>query len=169
MKKYLLIAVATNLLAGNIQQATTFEADFTQSIINSQKTIKYTGHLYVKKPNNLLWIYAKPQKKVYINSTTAIIEETKLQQTIISSLDKEINFLDILKNAKTLKPNLLEAKIKGVSYLLYHNEQTLEKINYKDSLENDVEIKFSNQKTNHTLSDGIFKYNLPEGFDVVRK
>lgn len=169
MKKYLLFAIVTNLLGSNIQQATTFEADFTQSISNSQKTIKYTGHLYVKKPNNLLWVYIKPQKKVYINAQTAIIEETRLQQTIISSLDKEINFLNILNSATTIKQNLLEAKIKGVSYFLYLNEQGIEKITYKDSLENDIEIKFTNQKINHSLSDGLFKYNLPKGFDVVRK
>ncbi len=42
-------------------------------------------------------------------------------------------------------------------------------IKYKDKLENDVEIKFSNVVQNGEIADGIFKFTVPSNYDVIRK
>jgi outer membrane lipoprotein-sorting protein len=55
---------------------------------------------------------------------------------------------------------------------LIKTSKTDDKINYikyKDKLENDVEIKFSNVAQNSEISDEIFKFKVPEHYDVIRK
>ena len=49
------------------------------------------------------------------------------------------------------------------------NDQNIEKISYKDKLENNVEILFSNQSINLFLDDELFKAEIPKGYDIVRE
>ena len=108
---------------------------------------------------------------MYINNDFAIVDEPELEQAIYTKLESEINIIKLLNSSKKVNDNSYVTKIEDVDYLI-KTSKTDDKINYikyKDKLENDVEIKFSNVAQNSEISDEIFKFKVPEHYDVIRK
>lgn len=159
------------LFAQSFKDKNSFEADFEQTIINSSNSkIIYNGKLFIKEPSSILWEYNTPiEKKVYIENNFVTIIEPELEQVIISNLDKELNILNILKDAKKLNDNTYEAKLYDTEYLLQIKNDELEKISYKDELDNNITITFKNVRSNHTIPNDVFKVIIPDDFDLIEK
>lgn len=157
--------------ANILKEIKTFDANFEQKIINpSQKEILYKGHLLIKEPHYILWQYKEPViKNVYIINSFAIIDEPELEQAIFSKLQNEIDILELIKTAKKIDENRYLAKIYDVDYTLTTKDNKIEKIEYKDALENSVIIVFSNVIQNKEIDDEIFKFLPPEHYDIIRK
>lgn len=157
--------------ANILKEIKTFDANFEQKIINpSQKEILYKGHLLIKEPHYILWQYKEPViKNVYIINSFAIIDEPELEQAIFSRLQNEIDILELIKTAKKIDENRYLAKIYDVDYTLTTKDNKIEKIEYKDALENSVIIIFSNVIQNKEIDDEIFKFLPPEHYDIIRK
>ena len=149
----------------------TFDANFEQKIINpSQKEILYKGHLFIKEPNYILWQYKEPViKNVYVINNFAIIDEPELEQAIFSRLQNEIDILELIKTAKKIDDNKYLAKVYDVNYTLITKNNKIEKIEYKDALENSVIITFTNVVQNEDIDDEIFKFLPPKHYDIIRK
>lgn len=171
MKKQIIIffLLFTSFYGLDLKSIKTFQGNFEQSITNSKKTINYKGKVFLKEPLNILWIYNKPQKKVYIINKSVIIEETDLEQVLFTTLDNEINIINIINMAKENNKNQFIAIIGKNEYKINIKNETIDSINYKDEFENLVIIKFSNSKINSPIDDNIFMYEAPKGFDIVRK
>jgi outer membrane lipoprotein carrier protein len=139
----------------------TYKADFTQSITNLQnKTIKYTGKIYLKQPYSMLWQYKTPiQKDVYMKNKKIIIDEPQLEQAIYTTLTNEINLINLLNN-----PKLINKK-----YKLTFKDKILQTIQYKDEMENKITITFSNTQINQQIPDQLFQFIAPLDYDIVRK
>jgi outer membrane lipoprotein carrier protein len=159
------------VFALDFRDKTTFEAVFKQSIINSSNSeIIYNGKLYIKEPALVLWRYDSPVKKdVYINDDEVIIIEPELEQVIVSKLQKELNILKILNDAKKINSNTYETTLYDTKYFLQIKNNELEKISYKDELDNKVTISFTDIRSNHQISNKTFKYTIPSDFDILRK
>ncbi|MEA2019697.1 MAG: LolA-like outer membrane lipoprotein chaperone [Campylobacterota bacterium] len=157
--------------ASNLKDITSYQASFTQSIVNSSnKEILYNGTIYIKKPSDVLWKYNDPIiKNVYILSNQVIIIEPDLEQVIISTLKEEINILDLLKNSTKISKNRYEAIIYDKKYILTIKNNQLTQINYSDEIENKVTIYFKDIKQNHKISSTYFKFKIPNSYDVIRK
>ena len=84
-------------------------------------------------------------------------------------LDKEINILNLLKNAKKISIDTFISDFNNVSYSLIIQNNKLKQISYKDEIENDVVILFTNVKQNHTINQKVFKYFIPFDFDIIKK
>lgn len=153
--------------ANILKEIKTFDANFEQKIINpSQKEILYKGHLLIKEPHYILWQYKEPViKNVYIINSFAIIDEPELEQAIFSRLQNEIDILELIKTAKKIDENRYLAKIYDVDYTLTTKDNKIEKIEYKDALENSVIIVFSNVIQNKEIDDEIFKF-LPQNITI---
>ena len=162
---------ATALIANNIKNINSFEAFFKQSIINSSnKEIIYTGKLYIKKPLQILWQYNEPiEKFVYIENNQVTIIEPELEQVIISKLDKEFNILELLDNSTQISASEYLATFNNTQYKLTILDNKLQQISYKDSIDNDIFISFSNIHQNKSISDKIFEFQIPKSYDVIRK
>jgi len=158
-------ATASNLII------TTYQADFEQTIVNnSKKVIHYEGNILIKEPSKMLWSYTTPiEKYVYIDKKRVVIVEPDLEQAIFSRLDKEINILKLLKKAKKISNFKYEAIVQDVSYHIFITNGKLSKIKYKDVIENDITIKFTNINQNKSIDDKLFKYNIPYEYDVIRQ
>lgn len=170
MKKiFLLFIICLEIFGLDLKKINSFQSDFEQTISNSKKTISYKGSVFLKEPANVLWKYNKPQKKVYIINDTIIVEEKALEQVMFSKLENEINILKIIDNAKEVSDNKFVTKIKNIEYTILVKNENIDSIVYKDELENAVTIKFKNGKINSQISDDTFKYEVPSGFDVVKK
>ena len=161
------------MASNDIRDLDSFRANFVQVITsNSTNKIEYTGEVFIKKSGKILWKYKTPVvKNVYINNDFAIVDEPELEQAIYTKLESEINIIKLLNSSKKVNDNSYVTKIEDVDYLI-KTSKTDDKINYikyKDKLENDVEIKFSNVVQNGEIADGIFKFTVPSNYDVIRK
>lgn len=157
--------------ASMLSNISSFDANFEQKIINpSQKEILYKGHLVLKEPYYILWQYKEPvSKNVYIVNNFAIIDEPELEQAILTKLQHEIDILELIKNAKQVSKNSYLANIYDVDYNLFTKDNKIQRIEYKDALENRVIITFFDAKQNIEVDDEIFKFLPPDHYDIIRK
>jgi len=162
---------ATMLFANDLKDINTFEASFKQSIINSSnKKILYTGKIYIKKPLKIFWKYNDPiEKLVYITNNIVTIIEPELEQAITSKLDNEFNILELLENSTKISPTQYLSTFQNIQYNLTIVDNKLKDINYKDSIDNTVLISFSNINQNKPIEDTIFKFQIPQEYDIIRK
>lgn len=170
-KLFLLLVVTIHLNANNFQDIKTFEANFTQTIQNPSGTeVFYNGLIHIKEPNSVLWEYKKPiNKSVYVKKYTITIIEPELEQAVVTKLDKEINFLGLLKKATKISNNKYLSVFNNISYTLTLQNNLLTNIQYKDELENNINIEFKNVVQNHTIDDKVFKFTIPYEYDVIKK
>ena len=159
----------SNVFALDLSSIKTFESKFEQIISSSKKDLKYSGTVFLKSPTNGLWIYDKPKKKIFLSKNNIIIEESALEQVIITKTQNDINLIDIIKNAKKISSNEYNAQIGSKVFLVTTSENEIKSISYKDEFENNVRINFKNQKINNALPSKVFDYDIPDGFDVIRR
>ena len=174
MKKIIfsVFILITNLISTELSNLKTISANFTQVITNeSQNTIKYKGKMYAKKQENLaLWIYTSPvEKKIYYRDGDIVIIEPDLEQATFARLNKVPNIITILKNAKKVSKNTLIANFNKTKYTIILEKNIVKRISYKDEMQNNVSIRFTNVKTNKPISDDLFIYEIPAGFDILRQ
>jgi len=165
---FVLSAFSQASMLNNIKS---FDANFEQKIINpSQKEILYKGHLVLKEPHYILWQYKEPVlKNVYIINNFAIIDEPELEQAILTKLQNEIDILNLIKNAKQISENEYLTNIYDVEYNLFTKDNKIQRIEYKDALENRVIITFFDTKQNIDIDEEIFKFLPPDYYDIIRK
>ena len=166
-----LIVTTTFLFANDFKDLKTFEASFTQKITNpSGNEVSYNGLIFIKEPNKIKWQYNDPiEKFVYIKKYTVTIIEPELEQIIVTNLNKEINIINLLKNAQEVSKNKYKSNFNNIDYFLTLNENQLQNISYKDELENDVIISFFDVKQDEKIDDAVFKFMIPDYYDVIRK
>ena len=159
--------------SNDIKNLDTFKANFTQTIISSSDNkIEYKGEVFIKKTGKILWKYKTPVvKNVYISDTFAEADEPELEQAIDTELESEINSIKLINSKKKIDNNNYKTNIDDTDYEIKTSKTNdkIEFINYKDKLENKVEIKFSDVIQNGELSDEIFKFTIPEHYDIIRK
>lgn len=171
MKALNILILTITIFYGNIIEFDTYEAKFTQSVKNSSNNvIKYKGLIYIDKHANILWKYTSPIKKnVYIHNKTVIIDEPELEQAIISTLNNELNLLNLLNNSIKVNTNTYENSLNDILYTIKLKDETLQSIKYKDHIDNIINITFSNNKKDHVLPKGIFMFTAPSHYDIIRK
>lgn len=170
MKQFFLFLCLGTLLFAKIEQFKTIQSDFTQKVTNDQnKTIVYAGTFYATADKKALWIYKTPiSKKIYFSGTKVMIIEPELEQVIITTLENTPNITALLQEAKAVSANKYVTKFMDVTYTIEAHE-SIEKVTYRDKLDNKVELLFANQSTNIFLDDELFIANIPKGYDIVRE
>ncbi|MBU0925226.1 LolA-like outer membrane lipoprotein chaperone [bacterium] len=159
--------------SNDIKNLDSFKASFLQVITSgSDNVIEYKGEVFIKKSGKILWKYKTPVvKNVYINDNFAVVDEPELEQAIFTQLESEINIIKLLNSSKKIDNNSYTTNIEDTDYMIKtsKSDDKIEFINYKDKLENKVEIKFSNVVQNGEISDDIFKFTIPDYYDIIRK
>ena len=160
-----------NLFANSFENIKTFNADFTQTIINSaNKQINYQGTLYIKYPFMVLWKYKDPIiKNIYMTNSSVTIIEPELEQAIVTTMENEINILKLIKDAKQIDNNIYEAYAYNTLYTLELRDGILNSVSYTDEIDNKITIKFTNIKQNNDIPNETFKFSIPDDFDIIRK
>lgn len=170
MKKniaFLLLLSIVSLFGFEPKEIKTLEANFEQKIIKSNQTLTYTGKVLIKLPFHGLWIYNKPQKKIFITDKKVMIEETALEQVVFTSIEDGVDMAKILTQARLISKNLYEAKVKNRKFIIKTNENSIDIISYQDEFDNEVVIKLLNSKINHQVALSRFDYQIPPNFDVI--
>ncbi len=167
-----LTLMGTTLFCNSLAKLESFESDFRQIITNDQNSkIIYKGKLYAKKDKNLaLWIYTSPiDKKIYYSEGKVVIVEPELEQAIFAKLDKVPNILSLLKKAKKVSKDTYITTFNNTNYKITLKNKLIEKITYKDELQNRVTILFLNQKINKPISKERFVYKIPQEYDILNQ
>lgn len=147
---------------------TNLSSDFTQEVKAANKRLKYTGK-FVISTQKAFWSYESPVKKsIYIDKDRVVIIEPALEQVIITKLNKMPNLNEIMKRAKYISKDKMQASFDGVLYELSFENSLLKKIFYKDEFENEVTITLKNTKKNQKLDPFIFSVFIPKGYDVIK-
>ncbi|NQY93652.1 MAG: outer-membrane lipoprotein carrier protein LolA [Campylobacteraceae bacterium] len=167
----LMFLLSSSLFANNIEDLKTFEAKFTQIIINNaNKKIEYSGKIYIKEPSQIVWKYETPIiKNVYISKDFAIIDEPELEQAIFTTLKKEINIVKLLKSAKKIGSNIYVTSANDIDFELLIENRRIKSIKYEDEIENKITIIFTNIIQNETIDEKHFVFQAPDYYDIIRK
>lgn len=170
MNNLLLLLLTVSLGAADLASINSFEADFSQSIVNDKNTtLSYEGHVKAKKPQFALWQYTSPvEKTIYISFSKAVIVEPEIEQAYIQRIHSSFNFFTILKNAKKIGDNSFEAVFQDKKYKLNIVNDKLVSIKYQDELDNRVIILFSHQKHDIEIVDTEFIPDIPLNYDVIK-
>lgn len=159
--------------SNDIKDLDSFQANFVQSITSDSKNvIEYKGEVFIKKSGKILWKYKTPVvKNVYIDNNYALVDEPELEQAILTQLEDEINIIKLLNSSKKIGENSYITNIDDIDYSIKtsKNGNKIEEIRYKDKLENSVLILFYDTVQNVQISDEIFKFEIPDYYDVIRK
>lgn len=169
--RYFFLAILISIeLFASLDNITSFEADFTQSVTDEKnKTIDYSGHIIASKPQNAKWSYKKPVKKdVYINSFDVTIVEPEIEQVIIRKVESNFDFFKIISNAKKIEENRYLAHYRDTKFTVVKKGYFIESISYLDEFDNKVKITFKNQKQNQNIDIKVFTPSFPLEFDIIR-
>jgi len=170
--KLLIILIVFNLsLFANIFNVKSFQADFKQTITNnSSKQILYTGKIYLKDTNKVLWSYKEPIiKNVIINKNILIVDEPELEQAIVSNINDDLNLVKILRESKKINNDTYTNTINNIKYTIKTYQDKLNAVFYTDDIGNSVKIVFSNEIINKNINDDIFEFKFPVNYDIIRK
>jgi len=165
-----LLAFSTASLLAVAENLNTFEADFIQTIINDKNsTLRYSGHLYAKRPNLGRWNYTKPiQKELYINGNHIVIVDDELEQATQKYIDSDFNILELLQHAKQISDTLFKSEYKQRDFLITIKDNIIESIAYSDDFDNSVVVDFEAQQMNQPLKDTLFLPKIPKSYDIIK-
>ncbi len=157
----------------DIRNLETFTATFSQNITSlNGKSIKYKGEVFIKNTGKILWKYKDPvEKNVFVINNYVIIDEPELEQAIYTQLENEINIINLLKTSTKIEENKYITKVDNTEYLILtkKDENNISKIQYKDKLDNNIEIIFNNVKQNEKINEEVFRFTAPDYYDIIRK
>jgi len=170
MKYLLSLLLSFSISYASFDNINSFEADFTQTVTNDKdNSLVYKGSIVASKPQNALWVYKKPiQKEVYISKLNVTVVEPEIEQVIIRSIDSNLDFFNMIKNAKKIKENVYEAIYGDSKFIITTNNTIIKSISYVDEFENKINIIFENQKQNKEIDMEIFTPKYPLEFDIIR-
>ena len=166
---FILILVIANLYAKiNIE---TFHSKFIQTITNDQnKTLRYEGEIWFKKPLLVKWVYKKPNyKEIYFIANKVTIVEPDLEQITIRHIQKNIDIFQLLSNAKKIADNHYVAKSEESTFHIFMQDGLLQRVTYKDKLDNINEIRFIEPKQNIEINMSVFHIPIHEDWDIIEE
>ena len=170
MKYIYFLSLLSTLTFADIFTMNSFEANFTQTIINEKKNVlEYSGHILAMKPQYAFWSYTKPSTKlIYINKNRVTIIEPELEQVIIKNIHKNIDFFKIIKNAKKINKDTYTTTFQSTKYTIKIEKSQLKSIHYQDQLDNKIVIEFTNLTINKTITPEVFTPSIPVEYDLIQ-
>ena len=155
----------------DFQKVKTFQAKFNQIIKSTaDNIIEYKGDVFIKDSGKILWKYKTPiEKNVFVLKNFVIIDEPELEQAIFTQLEKEINIIDLLNNAKKVSTDKYLSKLNDIDYFIYFKNKVVDNISYTDAFDNKVKIEFTNVLKNKEIKETLFEFTAPKDYDIIRK
>lgn len=171
MRYLLLLTIFASLALAEIKLPTSFKATFKQTITNpKKKKITYHGTLAFSKQHGLKWLYTKPTKKdVCSDKVRLVVVDHDLEQVAYYQLNKAIDLEKIVQKAHFIKKGVYTAKYDDNYYTMQVSDKgELQRIAYKDDVDNDGLIIFSNMRySTKELSKSKLECKVPKGYDQI--
>ncbi len=97
-----------------------------------------------------------------------IVYEPLLFQAKYLKKRNSISLDAILKNAKQNSDGTFSAKEGDITYNFTVSSGMVEKLWYKDALDNDVTIAFDGRKKNHSIPNSAFEFKPSADIDIIK-
>lgn len=166
-----------------------FEAAFDQDLVDSEGAVlqESSGDMWLQRPNRFRWDYRKPYPQLIVSDGSKVwIYDSELEQVTVKGLDNAVgnapalvlsgkqpleeNF-DIRELADRdgltwveLTPKQSETDFKSV---LIGFGDTLQRMELHDNFGQITRIRFSNVQRNERLDPNLFRFEVPDGVEVV--
>ena len=158
----------------------------TSYLKDLEKTEKYSGTFYIKKPYAIMWEYKSPRdEKVFVNNTVTWIYKKAQNQAIKTRFSKEtysqvpIALLSSLDDLSTnfdisnadqdhlnLKPKKQMGTIREIIVETNPGSFPVKSLTAIDQYGNIIMIELRDIKINSGLEDSLFIFNPPPGVEV---
>ena len=158
----------------------------TSYLKDLEKTEKYSGTFYIKKPYAIMWEYKSPRdEKVFVNNTVTWIYKKAQNQAIKTRFSKEtysqvpIALLSSLDDLSTnfdisnadqdhlnLKPKKQMGTIREIIVETSPGSFPVKSLTDIDQYGNIIMIELRDIKINSGLEDSLFIFNPPPGVEV---
>ncbi|MFI4956352.1 MAG: outer membrane lipoprotein chaperone LolA [Gammaproteobacteria bacterium] len=189
----LLAVMPAELLNERLLQLHTLTAKYIQTSYdpgpNGKKIV--SGDVVMERPNKFRWRIEKPYHQVLLSDAKKFyIYDEDLDQVVVKPLTNSVQDApallligetgDVSKNFQvrqtsmggfqevfTLVPKDKESMIKSID--LTYRGSVLHSMRFKDTLDQVVNIEFTDLQQNGTLADNIFKLDIPKGVDVIEE
>lgn len=184
-------ASAINSLKAFIQDTRTVRAVFLQTVLdkNARVVQKGGGTMQFERPGKFRWVYEKPYEQLIVGDGTRIwfydrdlnqVTERKLDLAIGSSpaallagsngIETSFDLTEIGLQGDTewleAKPKAREGTFEWVR-LGFTREGVLKAMELHDNFGQTTVLTFSRLEQNPKLAPELFKFNPPEGADVI--
>jgi len=170
MKKISTIMLFASALSAALPIPNQVSANFHQTVVNleNNQTLRYSGLVFIKFPNEAKWIYKQPVEKIIcLMQNRAWVIEPELEQATLFQLNKTIPLLKILKRAKQVAKSRYEAVYEDIKYIIITDTQEqIKQIEYLDELDNRVILAFKNVKTK-PFDKSLLKCTIPDDYDII--
>ena len=191
------VARILDLLDGTYRKLTTYQADFEQESETKtlQLQRRSSGRMYFRKPDQMRWSYHEPEvREVYLLGEQMFIHVPERNLVMKQALGDTLpgiaparlfmgvqhlreSFLISLAPEARQQPDayglrLVPKKKSGISaeeIFLWLNKKDLLPVRSEsqDVLGNVTRLSFRNGKANASLKDDLFRFEIPEGAEVV--
>ncbi|MBI79342.1 MAG: outer membrane lipoprotein carrier protein LolA [Gammaproteobacteria bacterium] len=184
------INIKETTLGKYLQSSTTFQADFYQELFDShdQLILNSKGSVSIFRPNKFLWNYIQPAEQVLLADGKSVwFYDKELKQVTVMPQDNKYlstpafflsNFSineDIFQVSKIFTEEGIEwfqidlnSQYEDIKFFVIGFEgDSISNISFTNSLDQETQISFFNTKTNLSFSEDVFKFQLPEGVDLI--
>jgi len=165
-------------------------AEFEQQLWNADKELLQTdkGTLALERPNRFRWIYREPSElTVVADGKTVWVYDVELQQVTVAPFDDSVGSspaillsgdrnvregFDVVDAYKGDGLDWIKLKPKAAgsdftSLLIGFEGTTPRRLELVDGLNEVTRITFEGLNVNPDLDDALFKFDVPEGVDVI--
>jgi outer membrane lipoprotein carrier protein len=177
-------------LESYLENLDTLTADFSQEVINRDRELveSASGRVALRKPGRFRWDYLTPFERVIVADGERVwLYEADLEQVTIRRLDaglgetpaalltgnaeilERFEFLGSAQDGDLLWVNLgpRSAEADFDSIRLGFRGDTLVRLELQDRLGQTTQLSFAGQVTGIPLADEFFRFDPPEGVDVI--
>jgi len=203
MKKHLTLSVvavvltafgysvaAADLVGDYFSSLNTFQADFSQIVIdsNGQELQNSSGEVWIQRPGHFRWDYRTPYKQLVVADGEKLwTYDEDLQQATVKTVEETLSSTPAMllsgfrplneimtwqrlddRDGKTwfrMDPKQADAAVEKVHIGFQNNE--LKIIEVEDGFANRTQIEFKNIKRNQAIGAERFRLELPPGTDII--
>jgi len=176
-------SIIQNLL-NRYTRINSFEADLTQTnwFSDHDITLTSTGRIYIQGNTVVVeyiepvyqFIKSEPNKSIIYSrdQNTAIISSDDIHAVHLifhfsNLLSKDINLISITKTNAIFSVDIPLDEMTDITLHIDIENNTIDKIQYEDDMNNTVLIEFTNQIFNRILSRDINEFVIPDGTTII--
>lgn len=180
-------------LQARYDETRAFHADFVQEVRSAAlgRTLTSRGHVYFEKPGRMRWEFAEPQQTLIADGASFWLYQPAENQVIKTPFRRAFNsqtpisFLTgvgrleedfaVSPQGETTRVHRLRLSPKQDAAAVGHLDVEVDKATFDilqatvtDPLGNTTHLRFTNIERVDDLDDGLFRFTLPAGVDLVQ-
>ncbi len=182
--------MAADLVSGYFSGLQSFEADFTQTVIdaNGEMVQDSKGRVWIQRPGRFRWDYETPyRQQIVADGRQMWTYDEDLEQATVKEIDEALSstpamllssyrpLAEVMDWQQTsseagitwyrLDPKQKDAAVEEIRIAFDGRE--LGRIQVLDGFGNRTEIRFLNGKRNKSISADRFRFSVPAGTDII--